>query len=53
MHQQLEMAFNEAKGPKAQLLKWATSTTLNHYNDVLAGKTGKVKCSQAKSNFRE
>ena len=43
MHQQLEMAFSQAKGPKAQLLKWATSTSLSHYNDLLAGKQGDIR----------
>ena len=40
MHQQLESAFAEAKGPKAQLLKWATNTSIDHYNQLLAGGSG-------------
>ena len=40
MHQQLESAFADAKGPKANLLKWATNTSLDHYNQLLAGGSG-------------
>jgi len=40
MHQQLESAFADAKGPKANLLKWATNTSLDHYNHLLAGGSG-------------
>ena len=40
MHQQLDMTFNDAKGAKAQLLRWATRTSLSHYNDILAGGQG-------------
>ena len=40
MHQQLESAFAEAKGPKAQLLNWATNTSYDHYNQLLAGGSG-------------
>jgi len=40
MHQQMESAFNEAKGPKAHLLNWATKVSLNHYNSLLAGQKG-------------
>ena len=41
MHQQMESAFNEAKGPKAHLLNWATKVSLNHYNSLLAGQKGR------------
>ena len=41
MHQQLEMAFNDAKGAKAALVKWATQVSNTHYNDILAGGAGK------------
>ena len=41
MHQQLEMAFNEATGAKAALVKWATQVSNQHYNDILAGGAGK------------
>ena len=38
MHQQLEMAFSEAKGAKASLVKWATRVSGEHYNDILQGQ---------------
>ena len=41
MHQQLEMALNDAKGAKAALVKWATQVSNRHYNDILAGGAGK------------
>jgi len=41
MHQQLEMAFSEAKGAKAGLVKWATEVSSQHYNDILQGGAGK------------
>jgi len=41
MHQQLEMAFSEAKGAKASLVKWATRVSGEHYNDILQGGGGK------------
>ena len=41
MHQQLEMAFNDATGAKAALVKWATQVSNQHYNDILAGGAGK------------
>ena len=40
MHQQLESKFGDAKGPKASLLKWATNSTLEHYNSILSGGSG-------------
>jgi len=40
MHQQLETAFSEAKGPKGQMLRWATRTAASHYSSVLAGGAG-------------
>ena len=40
MHQQLEAAIGEAKGPKAQLLRWATNTSKDHYNHLLSGGSG-------------
>ena len=41
MHQQMESAVNETKGPKAHLLNWATKVSLNHYNSLLAGQKGR------------
>ena len=54
MHQQLETAFSEAKGPKGdyninkmmmmmmtgQMRRWARRTAASHYSSVLAGGAG-------------
>ena len=42
MHQQLEMAFSEAKGAKAGLVKWATQVSRQHYDDILQGPAVEV-----------
>ena len=42
MHQQLEMAFSEAKGAKAGLVKWATQVSRQHYDDILQGAAVEV-----------